>query len=77
MPALGLLTLAVQMLCAVHVVRTGRPYWWIFLIVFVPLVGMLVYLVAELLPDLLDSRRARRAASGVVRRSGRSAVDMK
>jgi hypothetical protein len=66
MPALGLLTLAVQMLCAVHVVRTGRPYWWIFLIVFVPLVGMLVYLVAELLPDLLDSRRARRAASGVV-----------
>lgn len=65
MPALGLLMLAAQVLCAAHVVRTGRPYWWIFLIVFVPLVGMMVYLAVELLPDLLGSRHARLAASGV------------
>jgi hypothetical protein len=65
MPALGLLEFAVQVLCAVHVIRTGRPYWWIFLIVFVPLVGVIVYLGAEILPDLLVSRHARLAASGV------------
>ncbi len=65
MPALGLLEFAVQVLCAVHVVRTGRPYWWIFLIVFVPFVGVIVYLGAEILPDLLGSRHARLAASGV------------
>ena len=65
MPALGLLMLVAQVLCAVHVVRTGRPYWWIFLIVFVPLVGVLVYLAAELLPDLLGSHHARQAVSGV------------
>ena len=65
MPALGLLMLAAQVLCAAHVERTGRPYWWIFLIVFVPLVGMMVYLAVELLPDLLGSRHARLAASGV------------
>src|SRR5207244_3711932 len=65
MPALGLLMLSAQVLCAVHVVRTGRPYWWIFLIVFVPLLGMIVYLAAELLPDLLCNRHARQAASGV------------
>jgi len=67
MPALGLLELAVQVLCAVHVVRTGRPYWWIFLIVFVPLVGVIVYLGAELLPELLGDQRARQAASGVAK----------
>jgi hypothetical protein len=65
LPALGLLTLVAEVLCAVHVVRTGRPYWWIFLIVFVPLVGVIVYLGAELLTDLLGSRHARLAASGV------------
>jgi len=67
MPALGLLELAVQVLCAVHVVRIGRPYWWIFLIVFVPLVGVIVYLGAELLPELLGDRRTPEAASGVVK----------
>src|SRR5438105_9568228 len=65
MPALGLLMLAAQVLCAVHVIRTGRPYWWIFLIVFVPLVGMMVYLVAEILPELIGNGRARQVVSGV------------
>ena len=65
MPAIGLLTLAVQVLCAVHVARTGRPYWWIYLIIFVPLLGVMVYVGAELLPDFLGGRRARLAASGV------------
>jgi hypothetical protein len=67
MPALGLLILAAQVLCAIHVVRTGRPYWWLFLIVMVPAVGVIVYFVAELLPGLLGSRGARRAVSGAAR----------
>jgi len=67
MPALGLLTLAAQVLCAIHVVRTGRPYWWLFLIVMVPAVGVIVYFVAELLPGLLGSRGARQAVSGAAK----------
>jgi hypothetical protein len=67
MPALGLLILGAQVLCAIHVVRTGRPYWWIFLIVMVPLVGMIVYLAVELLPGLVNSRGARRAVSGAAK----------
>jgi hypothetical protein len=39
MPALGLLILGAEVLCVAHVVRTGRPFWWIYLIVFAPLVG--------------------------------------
>jgi len=67
MPALGLLILAAQVLCAIHVVRTGRPYWWLFLIVMVPAVGVIVYFVAELLPGLLGSRGARQAVSGAAK----------
>ena len=67
MPALGLLILAAQVLCAIHVVRTGRPYWWLFLIVMVPAVGVIVYFIAELLPGLLGSRGARRAVSGAAK----------
>jgi hypothetical protein len=64
MPALGLLILGAQVLCVIHVVRTGRPFWWIFLIVMVPLVGIIVYLIVEVLPGLLGSRGARQAVAG-------------
>ena len=64
MPALGLLVLLAQIACAVHVVRTGRNYLWIFLIIFVPVLGIAVYLIAEVLPGLAGSRGARQAASG-------------
>ncbi len=67
MPTLGLLILGAQVLFVIHVVRTGRPYWWIFLIVMVPLVGILVYLIVEILPGLLGSRGARQAVAGAAK----------
>ena len=42
MPVLGVLSLLAQIACAVHVVRTGRNYYWIYIVVFVPVVGMAV-----------------------------------
>jgi hypothetical protein len=67
MPALGVLVLLAQIACAVHVVRSGRNYIWIYLVVFVPVVGMAAYFLAEILPELMHSRSARRAASGMGR----------
>lgn len=52
---LGILTLAVQVFFAVHAYRIGRPFW-IFLILFFPWVGSLIYFVVEYLPSV----RARR-----------------
>lgn len=66
MPLVGGLVLLAQILFAVHVVRTGRPYYWIYLIVFVPVLGMAVYAVCEFLPEMMNSRRSRSAAAGVV-----------
>ena len=65
MPAFGVLLLLAQIACAVHVVRTGRHYVWIYVVVFVPVVGMAAYLLAEILPELMGSRTARRAAARV------------
>ncbi|HUD50517.1 tetratricopeptide repeat protein [Parvibaculum sp.] len=60
MPALGLIILLAQIGFAVHVIRTGRPIFWIFLIVFVPLIGCIVYGLVEILPELGQSNTARK-----------------
>jgi hypothetical protein len=48
----GIPVILLQVFCAVHILRTGRPYWWLFMVFFFPLVGSLVYLIIEALPDL-------------------------
>jgi hypothetical protein len=67
MPAMGLVLLLAQVACAVHVARTGRPYYWIYIVVFVPMVGMAAYFLVEMMPELMQSRAARQAASGMAR----------
>jgi hypothetical protein len=67
MPVLGLLILGAQVLCVAHVVRTGRPFSWVYLIVFAPLVGTIVYLGVELLPGLYRGPTARQAAARVAK----------
>jgi hypothetical protein len=42
----------VQIILIVHVIKTGRPYWWIWLIFFFPLVGAAVYVLVEVVPDV-------------------------
>jgi hypothetical protein len=57
--ALGPLTAAlwlVQLALIVHVVRTGRPYWWIWILLIAPFFGGLAYVLVELSPDLRGTR---------------------
>lgn len=63
MPIAAVLHFLLVMGCAVHVVRTGRPYYWLLIIFMFPLLGALVYGVAEVLPELSRSRAARRAVA--------------
>jgi hypothetical protein len=56
-----------QISCAIHAGRTGRPFYWIYIIMALPLAGMGAYFFVEILPELMGSRPARRAASGVAR----------
>ena len=57
-----LITLALQAVFAVHCIRTGRNTIWIWVIVLLPLAGVIAYIIAEILPELFGSRTARRAA---------------
>jgi hypothetical protein len=67
MPILGLAMLLAQIMCAVHVVKTGRPYYWMYIVIFAPMIGMLAYFVVEVLPELMGTRTARGAVAGVGR----------
>ena len=60
-----MLSLALQIACAVHVARTHRPLYWIFIILIGSFIGVAVYFFAEVLPTLGSSRSARRAVRGV------------
>jgi hypothetical protein len=66
MHLLGIPVIALQVICAVHVIKAGRAYWWLLIIFFIPVVGCLVYFVAEILPDLHRSSAVRRAGSDLV-----------
>jgi len=48
----------VQLGLIVHVLRTGRPYYWIFILFVAPFIGGLAYFLVELAPDLRGSRGA-------------------
>jgi hypothetical protein len=61
-PLLVFASLLLQVLCAAHAIRTGRPYYWIFIIMFTPPIGMAVYFFLEILPDLRQDPRSRKAA---------------
>ena len=59
---------AVQIACAVHVLRNGRPPWWLLIILFFPVLGSLIYVIAEVLPGLGSNRRVRVVKEAAVRR---------
>jgi hypothetical protein len=58
-----LLPILLEIVCIVHAVKTER-YIWIFIIFFLPLIGSLAYIIVEVMPGMLRSRRAAQFASG-------------
>jgi hypothetical protein len=55
----------VQLALIIHVIKTGRSYYWIMFLIFVPLLGGLAYLVIELLPQFSGSIAGQRAVRSV------------
>jgi hypothetical protein len=64
MPVLFLLTIAVQILFALHAHRTGRDRW-IFLILIFPMMGSLIYFLAEVMPELYHGSAGQKARAHV------------
>jgi hypothetical protein len=62
---LSILSLIIQALLIIHVIKTGRNQIWIWVLALLSYAGVIAYVAAELLPDLFRSGTARRTARGV------------
>lgn len=67
MPFLGALIIAIQIAFAIHVVRTGRETFWIYIIAFLPGIGCAVYFFTQFLPDMKHSRTVRIAGNRLLK----------
>lgn len=67
MPLIALLSIAVQAFFIYHVFKTGRPYWWAFIILSFPIGGSLIYYLIEIFPNSREHRSARKTVQGLVR----------
>src|SRR5687767_6952129 len=67
MPVLGLVVLLIQACFAYHALKTGRPYWWLFVIMAAPVLGCLLYYFIEVFPNTRESRKAEKAVENIVK----------
>jgi hypothetical protein len=68
MPIVGFgLYFALAVFCAIHVVRTGQPLYWLMILFAFPIVGSLVYFVAVYLPNSRLQRNALKAVSAAAK----------
>jgi hypothetical protein len=56
-----ILTVIVQACFIFHVFKTGRPYWWAYVILGFPVVGCVIYYFLEVFPGSREHRAANRA----------------
>jgi hypothetical protein len=64
---IGLISLGLLVLCVVHSIRTGNVFPWIYVMVFLPGIGPLIYLFMVIVPDLFRSRGAQTFKRGAAR----------
>jgi hypothetical protein len=58
-------SILIQILCIVHVIKTGRNQMWIMAIGFLSLIGCAAYVIAEILPGMGHNRHVRTARAQV------------
>lgn len=62
---LFLVSIAIQVGLILHVVRTGRPMYWILIILIAPGIGSIAYFIVEMLPELSNSPQLRNSLRSV------------
>lgn len=56
---------AIQLLLIIHVVVTGRQWFWILILLILPLIGGVAYLVMEIIPEFMGGVGGQRARRGM------------
>jgi len=57
--------LIIQVALVVHIIKTGRPTIWIWVVVLLPMAGSIAYLIVEILPELMGTKTGRRTISNI------------
>jgi hypothetical protein len=65
MPIVLALTVLIQACFIFHVFKTGRPYWWAFVILGFPVLGCVVYYLVEVFPNSQEHRAVRKTVRKV------------
>jgi hypothetical protein len=65
MPLIAVVHLALAAYFGVHAMRTGRPYWWLFVLLSFPMLGSVIYFFAEYLPTMRHTRGGIKAARAI------------
>jgi len=65
-PILVIVSIALQIACAIHVVRSGRQLYWIWILFIGSYLAVIVYLLVAVIPDLRNDPRSRQAATRVL-----------
>ncbi|MDR2030759.1 MAG: hypothetical protein LBP86_00515 [Azoarcus sp.] len=67
MPILLGLTVLIQLCFALHALKTGRPQWWLFVIMAFPVMGCVIYYFVEVFPGSREHRDARKTVRKIAR----------
>lgn len=67
MPLVGGVVLAIQLCFAYHALKTGRAYWWLFVIMGFPVMGCVLYYFVEVFPTSRESRSAEKAVRAIAK----------
>jgi len=64
---LGIASFALFIFCVVHAIRNDRAFPWIFVLIFLPGIGSLLYFFLEIVPGLGNARQRRALKYGVTK----------
>lgn len=67
MTILGALLFLIQLGFAIHVVKTGREVFWVYIIMFLPGIGIALYFFTQLLPDSRNDPNVRKASKKLLK----------
>lgn len=68
MPLIGAIVLIIQFSFAFHALKSGRPYWWIFVIMAFPVMGCVIYYFVEVFPGSREQRQAHKTARKLIKK---------
>jgi hypothetical protein len=67
MPIIGGVIVLLQLTVLFHAIKTGRPYWWIFVIMGFPVMGCVIYFIIEVLPGSRPERKLMKIGNDIVK----------